>query len=483
MMTEEEILDLLSEYLDGTLDKPTRAAVEEGLARYPSARRVLTEMQGAVNLLAALPRVAAPADLAASIRRQAEGRELSRRASHTLMRQAAVVLIWRRLMPMAAVLAVGCLAAWAFRRAEERISPTAHTPSSAPATVALAPDRPMGGGPFGRMVAPMSVEDATDPADALQPDPGAPASGEEVLAATGPGSTGPGSSESRPTGEPVEAKWNQRSADKAAQPNPPKPEVAAPPPPVAPVVPPVAPVVPPSFGNPPPSVPAPEPVAPETGAPQTVMSANRQAHPPVARATKFAGAVVISAAAPDRIYELMREGLQELESAGLARWSVPPERLVRGQVARLTLTAREPRDLEKVLTLLARSPDVTGLAFAPSRACRLAAVDAKAEEAADPPRTGGAASPEPSDAQALRRRAVTGQSETVRIQVMALYRSLNAVPSAKGHAEPGRTAGPPGAGGQGAGGGASPDAAAGRAAPVRTAVTLVLMLPPDTAGE
>jgi hypothetical protein len=490
MMTEEEILDLLSEYLDGTLDKPTRAAVEEGLARYPPARRVLTEMQGAVSLLAALPKVAAPADLAGSIRTRAEGRELSRRASHTLMRHAAVVLIWRRLMPMAAVLAVGCLAAWAFRRAEEQIAPTAHSPSAAPATVALAPDRPIGGGPFARAIAPMSAPHATDPADASQRDPGVPERGEEKFAATGTtgqgptgttgqGSTGQGSSESRPdeSPEPVEATGNDRPTDKSVQSDLPKPDVAAPPPP------PVAPVVAPPLGNPPPSVPAPEPVAP-----QTVVSTGREAPPPAARANNFAGAVVISAAAPDRIYELMREGLQELESAGLARWSVPPERLVRGQVARLTVTARDPRDLEKVLTLLARSPDVTGLAFAPSRACRLAAVDVKSEEAAETPNAVGSApaEPEKADAQAVRRRAVKGQSEAVRIQVLALYRSLNAVPAAKAEpgrtAGPGRAAGPSGAGGPGAGG--APNGEAGRAAVAApTAVTLVLMLPPDTAGE
>src|SRR5262249_30685398 len=81
---------------------------------------------------------------------------------------------------------------------------------------------------------------------------------------------------------------------------------------------------------------------------------------------RFGGAVMVTGDSA-KIYALMREALIGLEKKAQIRWSAPPERLLRNQVPHFTITTDDPKVIMEVLAVLPKSPDVTGINYAPSR--------------------------------------------------------------------------------------------------------------------
>jgi anti-sigma factor RsiW len=119
MMNRDEILELLSDYLDDRLDRPTRAAVEAGLARHPECRRALEQLRETVALLGSLPKASAPEGLAAAVSEKARRQAVLTRSKREMVAaQQRRLVLWNRLLPAAAVLAVGSLAALAVWRAQ-----------------------------------------------------------------------------------------------------------------------------------------------------------------------------------------------------------------------------------------------------------------------------------------------------------------------------------------------------------------------------
>ena len=180
MMNRDEILDLLSDYLDDRLDKPTRTAVEAGLARHPECRRALEQLRETVALLGSLPKASAPEGLAAAVSEKARRQAVLTRSKREMVaaRQRRLVL-WNRLLPAAAVLAVGSLAALAVWRAQHLppapgrpvaadfrpADPTVDGPPAAEAGATADSDSPAEPSPGAAASAPGAAAPPSEPAD------------------------------------------------------------------------------------------------------------------------------------------------------------------------------------------------------------------------------------------------------------------------------------------------------------------------------
>ena len=102
---DPKLQELLCEYLDGQLDEPGRAQVQELLAANPETRALLADMQKLRGWMGELPIQSVPADLAASLQKQirppSRSRTLLRLAAVLLVSLGGAVVIWTMLPPPA----------------------------------------------------------------------------------------------------------------------------------------------------------------------------------------------------------------------------------------------------------------------------------------------------------------------------------------------------------------------------------------------
>ena len=158
MLTEREILDLLSEHLDNRLDAPTREAVDLGLARSAQLRSALTGLRRTAALLAGLPRVNAPAGFAEETAAKAARIVMLNRAGRQMVARRGRSVMWGRAASIAAVLALCSLAAVAVWRAQNRIVENNEPALAWNRTSAPTPDAENGAAPVGAERLRKSVE-------------------------------------------------------------------------------------------------------------------------------------------------------------------------------------------------------------------------------------------------------------------------------------------------------------------------------------
>lgn len=111
----ERLLADLSAYLDGELPAARVQEVERGLADSPEARQLLAELRQVRDRLHALPRRAAPAELATAVLRQAESRLAVARRQSSWSRR--ILRLGAPLAAAAAVLLLGLLVRQSLHRA------------------------------------------------------------------------------------------------------------------------------------------------------------------------------------------------------------------------------------------------------------------------------------------------------------------------------------------------------------------------------
>jgi len=353
MMTENEILELLSDYLDGELDKPTRQQVEEGLRRYPSARKTLEQLSRTVNLLGALPRTPAPANLAAAIADKARRQVVLTHSGRRLLAHQARLVLWRRMGAAAAVLAVGCLAAFAVWRAQTEIGmrssvevPVARGPegdagvdgksnAARPSPFEYSDDESELGADRLRLQAALRpsepvVDGEGDSADDDKPVGGRPGSGRPGPGRPGYlenarrdrdgaafGNGGRGAGEPGLGGAGGARAWSTGGSDKNDKKNDAR----------------------------------------------TLLNEKQYANGLRNASSLPSGAVMVKGD-PAKVYALLKEALLQLETRGDARWSGSLDQLAQGHLPSVTITSDDPLVIEFVLGLLPKSPDVTGIEYA-----------------------------------------------------------------------------------------------------------------------
>src|SRR5213080_4211599 len=107
--SSEQIEAKLCAYLEGELDEQGRAEIEKHLQANPAHRKLLAEVAGTRDLVRALPREAAPADLCETLQGHLERSVLLGDAADEQAASRMRIGRWRPILAMAAmiVLAVG----------------------------------------------------------------------------------------------------------------------------------------------------------------------------------------------------------------------------------------------------------------------------------------------------------------------------------------------------------------------------------------
>src|SRR5213083_463810 len=107
--SSEQIEAKLCAYLEGELDEQGRAEIEKHLAGNPAHRKLLAEVAGTRDLLRALPREAAPADLCETLQGHLERSVLLGDTAEDQVANRMRIFRWRPILAVAAmvVMAVG----------------------------------------------------------------------------------------------------------------------------------------------------------------------------------------------------------------------------------------------------------------------------------------------------------------------------------------------------------------------------------------
>src|SRR5262245_10116819 len=104
MSKTEDIEGRLAAYIDGELDAAQRAEIEKHLASHPKHRALIEELMAQKDFLKALPRQAAPADLAEAFTAQLERAVLLGDVDSTPARQPLRIGFFQQFRAIAAVL-------------------------------------------------------------------------------------------------------------------------------------------------------------------------------------------------------------------------------------------------------------------------------------------------------------------------------------------------------------------------------------------